>query len=313
MRAAASCRRSGSPAWRPPGTTIVNRAPPSAQFSAQIRPRSTASSPRAIAQAHAGAGRAPSRGGAAIEALEQVRQIGRRQCPGRDRAPQIVSPSSVDARRARRSASPAGEYCAAFSSRCASAAAVSRGSRRTSRPASDRAPSTSRPRSACSTCARARPRRSPTDATQRGSVATAPASMRAISRMFWNSRVRRSTSVRISVALLAAARRSSSHDACEVVGGHADGRQRRAQIVAERREQRRLQLLALPRQLGRLALLEKLRALDRDRGDAAERVERAGVRSAGRPTASRPIGLVPSRSGTSRTAWPPIASVRCPA
>ena len=45
----------------------------------------------------------------------------------------------------------------------------------------------------------------------------------------------------------------------------------------ERRQQRRLQLLALARQLGRLALLEELRALDRDRHDAGERVERAGL------------------------------------
>ena len=32
------------------GTTIVNRAPPSKQFSAEIRPRSTASTPRALAR-----------------------------------------------------------------------------------------------------------------------------------------------------------------------------------------------------------------------------------------------------------------------
>ena len=68
----------------------------------------------------------------------------------------------------------------------------------------------------------------------------------------------------------------------DVARGDADGRERRPQVVPERREQRGLQLLALARQLGRLALLEKLRALDRDRDDAAERVERAGLDRAGR-------------------------------
>ena len=93
----------------------------------------------------------------------------------------------------------------------------------------------------------------------------------------------------------------------EFAGGDADRGERRPQIVSERGEQRGLQLLALPRQLARLALLEKLRALDRDRDDAAERVERAGLD--GRPAAaSSPIGLVPTRSGTSRIVRPSTSS-----
>ena len=88
---------------------------------------------------------------AAIEALEDVRQIGGGNAGPRSRTA-IVRPPSVNAGDARRSATPAGAYCAAFSSRCDSAAAVSRGSRRTRRSASTDT-STARPRSACSTLA----------------------------------------------------------------------------------------------------------------------------------------------------------------
>ena len=60
------------------GTTIVNCAPPSGQFSAQTRPCSTASSPRAIERPMP----VPDDGSVAaaprIEPLEQVRQVGRR-------------------------------------------------------------------------------------------------------------------------------------------------------------------------------------------------------------------------------------------
>ena len=62
----------------------------------------------------------------------------------------------------------------------------------------------------------------------------------------------------------------------EIRRGHANGRQRRPEIVGDRREQRGLELLAAPRQLRRLPLLEKLRALDRNRRHAPERVERPG-------------------------------------
>ena len=110
----------------------------------------------------------------------------------------------------------------------------------------------------------------------RASVATAPASMRAISRMFWNSRVRRSTSARIR-SLCSSRSSAVSAGVLDVGRRDANGGERRPQIVAQRRQQRRLQLLALPGQLPRLALLEELRALDRDRDHAAERVERAGL------------------------------------
>ena len=59
----------------------------------------------------------------------------------------------------------------------------------------------------------------------------------------------------------------------QIARGDADRGQRRPQVVAERGEERRLQLLALARELRRLPLLEKLRALDRDRRDAGERIE----------------------------------------
>ena len=60
------------------GTTIVNRAPPSGQFSAEIRPRSTASRPRAIASPIPVPDRRAPGLRAPIEALEEVRQVPRR-------------------------------------------------------------------------------------------------------------------------------------------------------------------------------------------------------------------------------------------
>ena len=62
----------------------------------------------------------------------------------------------------------------------------------------------------------------------------------------------------------------------QVIGGDANGRQWRAQVMAERRQERGLQLFALTRELGALPLVEKLHSLDRDRGQPGERVERAG-------------------------------------
>ena len=106
--------------------------------------------------------------------------------------------------------------------------------------------------------------------------------MRAISRRFWNSRVRRSTSDRIRSLCSSRSSRVSS-GRLDIARGDADRGQRRPQVVAERRQQRGLQLLALPRQLAGLALLEKLRAFDGDRDDAGQRIERAGLdRTAGR-------------------------------
>ncbi len=69
----------------------------------------------------------------------------------------------------------------------------------------------------------------------------------------------------------------------DVARGDADGRERRAQVMPQRSQQRGLELLALARQLGCLALLEKRRALDGDGDHAAKRVQRAGLdRAAGR-------------------------------
>jgi hypothetical protein len=56
---------------------------------------------------------------------------------------------------------------------------------------------------------------------------------------------------------------------------HADRRERRAQVVAQRRQQRRLQLLAPASQLTGFAFLQELRALDGNGHDAGEGVERA--------------------------------------
>ena len=60
----------------------------------------------------------------------------------------------------------------------------------------------------------------------------------------------------------------------QVARRDADGRQRRAQVVGERRQQRRFQLFVAARNLRRLAFLEELRALDGDRREARDGVER---------------------------------------
>ena len=162
------------------------------------------------------------------------------------------------------------------------------------------------PASVCSTWSRAAATISD-GWVHRDSVATAPASMRAISRMFWNSRVSRSTSVRMRSLCSARPRREPGrHD---VAGGDADGGQRRAQIVPERRQQRGLQLFALPGQLAGLALLEKLRALDRDRHDAGQGVERAGLdRTAGGGEGSRSASCRPAAAPAGSSARRPSSS-----
>ena len=71
-----------------------------------------------------------------------------------------------------------------------------------------------------------------------------PASSRAISRMFWNSRSSRSTSAWMS-SVCSASLASGDSRRLQVGGGDANRGQRRPQIVAERGQQRRLQLLAL--------------------------------------------------------------------
>ena len=246
----------------------------------------------------------------AVEPLEQVRQVLGAECRGRDRAPR----GSARRRRcaARTSmAEPAGVYCAAFSSRCASAAAVRRGSSRTGSSGS-RLTTTDVRLQRCARPGRAPPRRSPTDAPSAGSVSTAPASMRAISRMFWNSRVSRSTSARMTSRC---SDRSSGDERrrVQVARRHADGGQRRAQIVADRGEQRRLQLLALAGQLAGLAL-RRATAPARSRWPPRPASVSSVPASTGRPAAaSRPIGLVPTRSGTRRTSRPSTSAVRWPA
>ena len=118
-------------------------------------------------------------------------------------------------------------------------------------------------------------RRFPTDGSGAAALATPPASIRAISRMFSNSRSRRSTSTWMTS--VCSARSPGDSAAAQVGSGDANRGERRPQVVAERRQQRRLQLLALPGELGGLALLEKARPLDANGDDAGQRVEGAGL------------------------------------
>ena len=256
---------------------MVNWAPPSGQFSAQTgRVR-----PPAVRARSTGPCRCPRRrlrGGAAVETIEQVRQVGRR-----DAWAVIAHLDRPAPRRSRARVTlmvePGGAYWAAFSSRCASAVAVNRGSSRTGTSGS----TLTRPYVAAGlvdlVARRGDDLRRMRPAV---SVAIAPVSIRAISRMFWKSRVSRWTSARIRSALLQPVVGGQPRG-LDVGRGDADRGERRAQIVAERRQQRRFQLLALAGQLRRLALLEKLRPFDRDRHDARQSVERTGFnRPAGR-------------------------------
>ena len=59
----------------------------------------------------------------------------------------------------------------------------------------------------------------------------------------------------------------------QVADGDANRGQRRAQVVADRREQRRREVRPLLQRFGGLSLEEKCRALDRNRDHAGERVE----------------------------------------
>ena len=230
-------------------------------------------------EAHARARRARLRRVAAVEPLEEVRQVGRRDA-GTVIAHLDHQPFVGHSRAARRSSSPAGAVLGGVLQQVRQR----RGGQTRIEPHRhirvdvhvQRVPLQRRARPG-----RAPRRRSPTDASSAIRRRSPPASMRAISRMFWNSRVRRSTSARIR-SLCSSRSSAVSARRLDVARRDTNGRERRAQIVSQRREQRRLQLLALARQLGRLALFEKLRALDGDRHDAAERVERARPRSAGR-------------------------------
>ena len=124
---------------------------------------------------------------------------------------------------------------------------------------------------------------------------TAAASMRAMSRMLSNSRVRRRSSA--AAASACARRLSIGRSFAKVVDGHPEDGQRRLQIVAERRQQRRGQLAALPLDLGGFAFFEKLRALDGD----------AGALLRGR----RQVAADDRRRPGTRTATPSCAPRRC--
>ena len=169
----------------PTGTTIVNCAPPSVPVlcpDASVLDRQQAADDP---QAHAGARRArPGR-----RRRDRTDRTGAAGRPARSRGPDREPRSSTLRPSRGQSTSivdPGGEYCAAFSSRCASAVAVSRGSSRTGTSGS-MSTSTLCSRSVCSTWSRAAATISD-GCVHRDSVATAPASMRAISRRFWNSR-----------------------------------------------------------------------------------------------------------------------------
>ena len=201
-----SVRRAGAASLTGAGTTIVNCAPPSGQFSAQIAALFHRQQAAGDPQAHAGARRPRLRRVAAVEPLEQVGQVGRRDAGAvvADGDRQAVAASAT---RGRRSSSP--PACTARRSR-AGAPARPRSAADRAAPARPDRPSTSSlcRRSVCSTWSRAAATISD-GCAQRDSVAIAPASMRAISRMFWNSRVRRSTSARIS-SLCSSRRRPSA-------------------------------------------------------------------------------------------------------
>ncbi len=256
--------------------TIVNRAPPSGQFSAQTRPCSTASRPRAIQRPIPVPDARVFRGGAAVEAVEHVRQIGRRDARAMVANARSTRPrSDVRATSRRRSVDPGRRVLGGVLEQV--------GERRRGQPRIQphRAHPCSIatvdlvPGSVCSTWSRAAATISD-GCVQRDSVAMAPASIRAISSDVLEQPGQpldlRQDELALSGAVLG--REPGRHD---VARGDADGGQRRSKIVSERRQQRGLELLALARQLARLALFEKLRAFDGDGHDARERVERAGL------------------------------------
>ena len=252
-------------------------------------------------QAHAGARGARLRCRAAIEALEQVRQVGRRDARRRDRAPRSSAP-----RRSTRAVTsivdPRGEYCAAFSSRCASAVAVRRGSSRTGTSGSMRDLHLVCP-AACARPDRARPRRSPTDASSairwpprrhrcapsRGRSGTAASGARPPT---GSDRSAPSRSSRVSSGawrLLAAmriavsgVRRSWPSEASSAVFSCSLCRVSSPALRSSRNCARSIAIATTPASVSSVPA------------------------STGRPAAaSRPIGFVPTRSGTSRMV-PPV-------
>ena len=116
--------------------------------------------------------------------------------------------------------------------------------------------------------------------TQSCSSSIAAASMRAMSRRSRNSRVEAIELVLGETGLQLAAL-FGQRRVLEVAHGHADGGQRRPQIVADRGEQRRGKVGALPDQLRLLALAEQLGAFDGHRREPGHRVEGARVERVG--------------------------------
>ena len=186
----------------------------------------------------------------------------------------------------RRSPRSAGEYCAAFSSRCDSATDVRRGSISTSRSASASTRSVaSLQRVPARVRRRHRPHRPrPPTGGRRGSPPRRCAPCRGCP-----GTAASGDRARPMAAPACRARVIGRQIAAQVFNGHPDRGQRRPQVVAQRCEQRRRKIGLLSGKLRRIPLGQKLRPLDRDRHDAGNGVERADVerrrRRASRPTA----------------------------
>ena len=266
-----------------------------ATFSAQTRPPAAASSPRVIDSPIPVPNDDLPRRASAVEALEEVIELA-----GIEPGP-VVGHRRPAARRVRRApcttmSRSAGEYCAAFSSRCDSAADASRGSISTSRqrrhPRAGRAPRAhaARAPSAASTMS-AGGDPLPVDA-DRGRV-----DARHVEDVL--EQARQPVELGACAARACSRRSSAGRLAAQVLDGDPDRRQRRAQIVAQRRQQRRREIGLLPHELGRVALREELRALDRNRRRRRPRRRACRCRAPATAAASTPIGLVPCRSGTS--------------
>ena len=284
--------------WPAAGTTMVNWAPPSGQFSPRCGP--------ARARAARGRSRAPCRcpsprglaRGAAIETFEQVRQVRRRDARAviahPDERPSAVTPARDLDRRCR--------------------GGVLRGVLEQVRERGRGQPGIESHRmsgsiddvdrvvtSVCSTCSRAAATISEGWA-QRIRWHRAGVDPRHLEDVLEQARQPLGF-CEDQIALLAPLARRQA-PAPEVAGGDANRRQRRAQVVRQRGEERRLQLLA---RAGQLAAFRSSRSCARSmamRNDAGQRVERAGL---DRPPGRRQQAdrLRADRSGTSRTCRPP--------
>ena len=235
---------------------------------------------------------------AAVEPLEQVIELAGIEARARGRSPTTCSPSGST--RGLRRRCRGRRASTAPRSRAGATARPTPGADRSRPPSRRRRPRAARARRARAGRARRRRRRRRPAVTHCRSTRIAAASMRAMSRMSWNSRVSRSSSA--SAAPACAAALVGRQIAAQVLDGDADRGQRRLQVVAERREQRRRQVGLLPHELGGVALAEELRALDGDRHDAGDRVERAEVerRRDGREQADG-LGAVAERHDRARS------------